>query len=199
MLQPISSHEHPKLNCFLTSALSQNKPVSTSFVFNFNGPIDSTAHNPSSTSSTFLPILPWLREDWKCSLPSQNIPTLHEAPCHTKESVLFKLARQHSSSHNDPNEIVTTIKNLEHIKCDKTETLPRVPKFSFPPESHPNFTVSLDVCFQIVEHWSRDMMVVLDHDNILFGALFFPIVLLSPLSNATSQTIYTALTLFCSR
>lgn len=172
--QPVSKMEHRDFKYLISSALSGSNSTYQSFVFTFSEPVNPAAPNPYVSPSTIFPILPCLREDWKSNLTPQHIPTLHKAVRHSERSALLKPTRQHSDFQSVPKDVISAIEILKYSECDKRRTLPRAPKLSLPPESHPNVTVSLDVLSHNVNHRSRDILVVLDHGDIFLRCGVLP-------------------------
>lgn len=128
--------------------------------------IDSDSSIPNEHHPTYL-LPPWRRDNWTPTISRMELFRLHRALKHPETTSLSKIIRQSLGQRPLLPELRKELDNFRCSECEETPELPRKPKLALPPEATPNLAVSLDVMPHVIHNKSTNILVIIDHGDML--------------------------------
>lgn len=104
----------------------------------------------------------------------KDIQRIHEGLKHPEKETIHRLLRQLNDGERIPNPVNESIDSLRCITCAAIPELPRKPKLALPAEATPNITVSLDFMSNMINNRQKEVLVMLDHGDMLLKLKHIP-------------------------
>lgn len=129
--------------------------------------------HPESNTTTYL-IPPWRRHNWTPTITRMELLRLHRALKHPEKSSISKILSHSLGDKPIPPELKKQLDEFRCSECAERPELPRKPKLALPPEPTPNLAVSLDVMPHKIRNKHVDILVMIDHSDMLLRLKMLP-------------------------
>lgn len=134
-----------------------------------------TASNclPESPTDMYL-ASPKRREEWAPKLSQFALYRLHRTLKHPESLSITKLVRKSLGDTPVPPELKNVLEYFRCVDCAETPERPRRPKLDLPSEVVPDVFVSLDVRPLEMQNKTEDILVLIDHGDMILKLKLLP-------------------------